>query len=103
MSHTSFNSKFFLTRFQDLFAPNLTEIYKASKSTHLRAIAKKASCDVKDIIFFDNEYGNCQTVAKIGATVVYTPEGVTKELFEEGLEKFPAPGQVLGPSKKSWY
>lgn len=66
MSHTSFNSKFFLTRFQDLFAPNLTEIYKASKSTHLRAIAKKASCDVKDIIFFDNEYGNCQTVAKIG-------------------------------------
>ena len=35
--------------------------------------------------------------------MVYTPEGVTKELFEEGLEKFPAPGQVLGPSKKSWY
>jgi hypothetical protein len=51
---------------QDVFSANLTEIYKASKSTHLRAIAKKAHCDVKDIIFFDNEYGNCQTVAKIG-------------------------------------
>jgi len=38
-----------------------------------------------------------------GVTVVYTPDGVTKELLAEGLENFPAPGQILGPSKKTWW
>ncbi len=37
----------------------------------------------------------------LGVTVVYTPEGVTNELFKEGLEKFPAPGEILGSNKKS--
>jgi predicted enzyme involved in methoxymalonyl-ACP biosynthesis len=49
-----------------VFSANLTEIYEANKTTHLRAIAKKAGCDVKDIIFFDNDYSNCNSVAKIG-------------------------------------
>lgn len=51
---------------QDVFSANLTEIYQASKTTHIRAIAKKAKCDVKDIVFFDNDYGHCQSVSKIG-------------------------------------
>jgi hypothetical protein len=51
-----------------VFQANLTEIYKSSKSTHLRAIAKKTKADLKDMIFFDNDYSNCQTVAKLGAT-----------------------------------
>jgi hypothetical protein len=49
-----------------VFNSNITEIYKANKQSHLKAIAKKSGADLKDIIFFDNEYGNCQTVAKIG-------------------------------------
>ena len=40
--------------------------------------------------------GNCQTVAKIGVTVVYTPKGVTRALFDEALSKYPAPGQIIG-------
>ncbi len=54
-----------------MFQANLTEIYKSSKSTHLRAIAKKTKADLKDMIFFDNDYSNCQTVAKLGETSSY--------------------------------
>lgn len=36
-----------------------------------------------------------------GPTVVYTPDGVTRALFEEGVARFPAPGQVIGHNGKS--
>merc|ERR1719323_1487793 len=80
-------------KLKDIFDPNLTEIYKGSKSGHLRTIAEKSGVALSEMIFFDNEWGNCQTVAKIGVTVVYTPKGVTKALFDETLSKYPAPGQ----------
>jgi len=30
-------------------------------------------------------------------------DGVTKELFNEAIEKFPAPGQILGPKKRGYW
>lgn len=83
-------------KLKDIFDPNLTEIYKGSKSTHLKSISSKSKIGLEDMMFFDNEWGNCQTVAKIGVTVVYTPKGVTRQLFDEALSKFPAPGQIIG-------
>ena len=44
----------------------------------------------QDMIFFDNEYGNIQTVAKMGVCCIYCPDGVTKEIWEQGLEQFAA-------------
>ena len=88
---------------KDVFPTNIREIYKASKTTHLKAIAKKTGESLKDMIFFDNEYGNCKTVASIGVTVMYTPDGVTRENFEEALAKFPASGQVLGPKNRGYW
>ena len=85
----------------DIFDKNLTEIYKGSKSGHLREISKKSGCSLEEMVFFDNEWGNCQTVAKIGVTVVYTPKGVTRHLFQEALDQFPAPGHIIG-KRKSW-
>jgi len=90
-------------KLKDVFDPNLVEIYKSAKSTHLKAISKKTGVELKDMIFFDNERGNCQTVAKAGVTVVYTPDGVTKELFEEGLNKFPAPGEIVGKGRGGYF
>ena len=86
-------------KLKDIFDPNLTEIYKGSKSGHLREIAKKSKIPLEEMMFFDNEWGNCQTVAKIGVTVVYTPRGVTRQLFEEALNSFPAPGQIIGKKR----
>lgn len=86
-------------KLMDIFDKNLTEIYKGSKSGHLREISKKSGCSLEEMVFFDNEWGNCQTVAKIGVTVVYTPKGVTRHLFQEALDQFPAPGHIIGKRK----
>ena len=55
--------------------------------------------NLKDMMFFDNEWGNCQTVAKLGVTVVYTPKGVTQQLFNEALEKFPS-SEIIGKRRR---
>jgi hypothetical protein len=47
------------------------------------------------MVFFDNERGNCNTVAKLGVTVVYCPNGVTQEDWDNVLAKYPAPGEIL--------
>ena len=87
---------------KDIFAPNYIEIYKSSKDNHLKSIQEKCEEGIsfKDMIFFDNQYGNCQTVAKLGVTVVYTPDGVTRKAFDEGVNAFPAPGEIIGPKRR---
>ena len=40
------------------------------------------------MIFFDDQTGNCQTVSKLGVVCVLTPNGVTREHFNKGLEQF---------------
>jgi len=87
----------------DVFQEDVTEIYKAyGKDNHMREIAKKTGASLEDMIFFDNQTNNTSCVAAMkGPTVVYTPQGVTRELFEEGVAKFPAPGQVIGHNSKS--
>lgn len=87
-------------KLKDVFDENLTEIYKALKSQQLKAISKKCGIPLKEMIFFDNEYGNCQDVAKAGATVVYTPDGVTRELFQQGLDTFPSPGEIINKGNR---
>lgn len=51
----------------------------------------------KDAIFFDNEAGNCKQVAKLGVTCVYTPKGLTREAWENGISAFPHSRGILGP------
>merc|ERR1712195_119793 len=75
---------------------SIEEIYKGNKARdHITAIAKKANCQPEEIVFLDNEKGNCKTVAGIGCTVGYTPSGVTREAWEATLEAFPAPGEII--------
>ena len=71
----------------------LCSLYQARD--HITTIAKKANCQPEEIIFLDNEKGNCKTVAGIGCTVGYTPSGVTREAWEATLEAFPAPGEII--------
>jgi len=87
----------------DVFDSDNIEIYKKSKDAHLNAICRKTGVPLQEMIFFDNQTNNCQTVSKIGVTVVYTPDGVTREAFQEGLDKYPAPGQIIGPKSRGFY
>ncbi len=88
-------------KLKDVFHKDYIEIYKDSKSHHMKNISKKSGIKLADMIFFDNEAGNCRTVANCNVTVVYTPKGVTKDLFDEALNRFPAPGQIIKPAKRS--
>lgn len=62
-------------------------ISKEEKVDHFRRIAKECDIDFSDILFFDNEYRNCESVARLGVSVVYCPQGVTKELWNLGVYK----------------
>jgi len=66
------------------------EIAQDEKVDHFHRIVEKCSIDFEEILFFDNEYRNCESVAKLGVSVVYCPDGVTKELWDLGVyEEFP--------------
>ena len=86
----------------DVFTEDVTEIYKANgKDNHMREIARKTGAELTEMIFFDNQTNNTSCVAGMkGPTVVYTPNGVTRALFEEGISKFPAPGEVIGQKSR---
>eukprot|EP01065_Artemidia_motanka_P007070 TRINITY_DN13473_c0_g1_i2.p2 TRINITY_DN13473_c0_g1~~TRINITY_DN13473_c0_g1_i2.p2 ORF type:complete len:188 (+),score=49.85 TRINITY_DN13473_c0_g1_i2:28-591(+) len=71
------------------------QIRKAAKTVHMRKIAEEVGCRPEEMIFFDNERGNLTTVAPLGVTCVYTPDGVTDRLWRLGLERFPSPGEVI--------
>ena len=47
------------------------------------------------MLFFDNEYGNCQDVASIGVSVAYVPDGVTADAWQTALESFPSPYEII--------
>ena len=57
------------TPLQAIVDDNLIEIYKArSKQEHLTQISKKSGVPFEQIMFLDNERGNCNAVSKLGVT-----------------------------------
>ena len=74
---------------------DVCEVHKGSKQGHFKNISETTGVPVTDMIFFDNERGNCVTVGKIGVTVVFTPNGVTQEEFEAGVEAHPSGGEII--------
>jgi magnesium-dependent phosphatase 1 len=74
----------------DLF--HFIEVYHAStKQDHFREIQRKATkhfgheVAFQEMIFFDNQTNNTTAVSKLGVHCVYTPDGMTAELWERGL------------------
>ena len=77
-------------------AMEIEEIRSANKKTHFRNIAERTGLAFEDMLFFDNEFGNCQDVSSIGVTVCYCPDGVTRAAWDAALEAFPASEIVYG-------
>ena len=47
---------------------------------------------------------NCKAVVKLGVTTVFTgSSGVTKQIWQKALQKFPAPGSILKLYRAQWY
>lgn len=76
-------------------AMHLEEIHKGNKQGHLKNLAKRTGIALEEMLFLDNEWGNCVDVSAIGVTVVYTPDGVTTEAWQAALTDFPAPGEII--------
>ena len=66
------------------------EITKESKSSHFRRLKEKYSCDYEEMLFFDNEYGNCREISQLGVTVAFSPDGVTSDVWAEAIAAFPS-------------
>ena len=66
------------------------EITKESKSSHFRRLKEKYECDYEDMLFFDNEYGNCREISQLGVTVAFSPDGVTGDVWAEAVAAFPS-------------
>lgn len=91
---------------KDVFDPGLCILDKTmDKATQFEMLLERANqsafggkkrLQFKDIVFFDNEAGNCKQVAKLGVTCVYTPKGVTYEAWQNAVHNFPS-NRVLGP------
>lgn len=67
---------------------DITEIYKANKQAHMRAICKKAGCDLQDILFIDNQMNNINACQQIGVPSFFTPKGLTTEMWHAALVYF---------------
>ena len=69
-------------------AVDIKEIFKSQKTTHFKNIQKKTGIAFEDMIFYDNEEHNCRTVKSLGVHCVYTPRGMTREVWESSLADF---------------
>mmetsp|Transcript_62396 Transcript_62396/g.91452 ORF Transcript_62396/g.91452 Transcript_62396/m.91452 type:complete len:92 (-) Transcript_62396:24-299(-) len=49
---------------------------------------KKTGIAFEDMIFYDNEEHNCKTVKSLGVHCVYTPRGMTEEVWKSSLAEF---------------
>ena len=66
----------------------LWQIFPSNKRRHFDRIQQAlAGMPYEDMIFYDNERGNCTEVSKLGVTCVYTPNGLTVDYFLTGLEQ----------------
>jgi len=69
-------------------AVDIKEIFKSKKTAHFRNINKKTGIAFADMIFYDNEEHNCKTVKSLGVHCVYTPCGMTEEIWKSSLAEF---------------
>ena len=83
---------------QDVFDKSpIIEIAKDGKVQHFQRIANTLGISFGDMLFFDNESGNCREVARLGVTVAYCPDGVDRRIWDVALEAFPQTGgDVVG-------
>lgn len=66
-----------------------SQIYKANKQTHFKKLLTEfPQIKFDEMLFFDNEYGNIQSVSRLGVKCVYCPQGMTQEIWEQGLNLF---------------
>ncbi|KAF5319346.1 hypothetical protein D9619_008481 [Psilocybe cf. subviscida] len=63
------------------------EIYPGSKLKHFRVLHQRTGVPYSEMLFFDDEHRNAE-VQKLGVTFYHCPDGLTADVFDEGLRKW---------------
>ena len=71
-----------------LYRCAIRRIFPSNKQRHFQQLAALSGIRLQDMVFFDNQMDNVESVRPMGVTCVYTPHGMTTALFEEGLKAF---------------
>jgi magnesium-dependent phosphatase 1 len=68
-----------------------SKIFDANKQAHFKEI-KEMYPDIQfsEMLFYDNQMNNIQSVSKLGVQCIFCPEGMTEEVWEQGLRLFRA-------------
>jgi magnesium-dependent phosphatase 1 len=64
------------------------EIGFDDKKWHFQRLKEKTGIEYESMVFFDNEIGNIRSVKQLGVKCVYTPDGMTREAWDNALELF---------------
>lgn len=74
-------------------AGDLVEIYynrNEGKRAHVAALQKKTGVPYSDMLFFDDDQGNIDTVGRLGVVCEHTPDGFTADALNSGLNRYAA-------------
>ena len=72
----------------ECFDSKLIEIGFSNKREHFQRLHKKTNIPYQSMVFFDNEYSNITSVQKSGVQYIYTPDGMTKDAWDDALVMF---------------
>ena len=70
------------------FEHDLIEISYADKARHFESLNRKTGIPFENMVFFDNEYENVRSVGQLGVKCYHTPNGMTREDWNQSLEDF---------------
>ena len=77
------------TALKQLVPPGASMIFKANKQTHFEKLRLAyPHIPFDQMLFFDNERHNVESVSRLGVKCVYCPEGLTSEAWKRGLALF---------------
>ncbi len=66
-----------------------SQIFKSSKQVHFQRLKKLyPEISFDEMLFFDNERGNISTVSQLGVKCVYCPDGMSEDVWQQGLRLF---------------
>jgi magnesium-dependent phosphatase 1 len=67
---------------------NLVEISFNDKTHHFRRLHGKTGIPYEQMVFFDNEPRNIQSVSTLGVKCIYTPEGMERKHWNQAKDAF---------------
>ena len=67
---------------------DFAQIEEGDKQKHFRQFHNQTMIPYENMAFFDNEWRNIQSVRKLGVKCFYTPDGMTREAWDDAMREF---------------